>query len=524
MNKNNKKSSVQFTLVGILLTLITFFLMGSFLMSTTKTLTSSSQDIACRTFLSAKDSSYVKISEEFLGSLNQRCKMDEISYTFEDREKTFSTTANMMQKCWYRYGEGKYDFLTNVNTQGNWCFTCARVDFKTGGETYEYQAFIEYLKTQKIMIEDEQGIEEEKSLYEYLNVQYADLENESEMYNIKSEIDAILAENEPALNRMALQVNQQYEYIMDLRLKEIDTDEPLYIVYRYDKPDNRVIDTTKQAAIGAVTGLVVSVGTGMAVSWALETATYALIGGAVCAWGGPLALACGAVGGVIGGIVGGVKALSKTSKKVAGMVKKINSIFKKLNKFRVFSKNVERVTEVGIDFSSNIPIGELRVANTFIKKFDSKLSTKFENLIKKMEDIGVKDLEELEAKILQSESKYIEKTFNAAFEVMHDPKLYGKFDEALDIMKKDGLIEIDELNKLKDELINIKKTDLEKLMQTPEGKKKVSNYIKSTIIVANSLAAGAAATDLNFYDYQYVDILTEEQFYRTCGTHTYIPE
>ena len=32
-----------------------------------------------------------------------------------------------MVRCWYRYGEGEYDFLSNFGTTGNWCFLCGTV-------------------------------------------------------------------------------------------------------------------------------------------------------------------------------------------------------------------------------------------------------------------------------------------------------------------------------------------------------------------------------------------------------------
>lgn len=522
-----RKAITQSYLVAIIISILSFFIFFQFFMNMANTSTSKSDDIVCRLFLSTKDNTLTKIAEEFLGNLNQKCKKDEIKFITENKEKTYSQVSKLMQKCWYRYGEGKFDFMSNLNTQGNWCFTCAKLTYIEEGDKYDYKDFINYLKEKKTKINIE-GKEVEIPLYDYLNVKYADIDNLNQLYEIESTLNELIKEQDPAINRLAAQTQKEYEYLQDLRLKTIDTSQPLYIVYRYDKPDNDFIDTSTQALIGAISTLTIATAGSMIVSNAIEWATFSAAGGGIGLFCGPLAVICSPVGAAGGAIIGFTKTIFKAGKKSLEIEKKLRKITELKNlisKLKKSSRIIKKTENILSSFSGKID--EIPNLVKELEKVDKNLAKKYSdyydvlNTIKNSQGTPIKNLDELTEVIIEKENNIeaINKLFDRAVDMMNDGKVKIRMKDVDKLISSQTkqTEDVKELTKILDELVEISNSPSK--VENPEKK---IEYIKKAFTITTTLLiageGGLIGSKLNFYDYQYVDIMTQEEYYRLCGT------
>ena len=87
---------------------------------------------ACRNSVLLKERSKV-LGKPFLDSV--RCETNLIEIDSDDEDEIFRDITNEMYDCWYQFGEGKRDFLSDRDFGGGdeWCFVCSRIEF--GEET-----------------------------------------------------------------------------------------------------------------------------------------------------------------------------------------------------------------------------------------------------------------------------------------------------------------------------------------------------------------------------------------------------
>ncbi|MFW6233027.1 MAG: hypothetical protein ACOC3Z_00005, partial [Nanoarchaeota archaeon] len=228
--KFNNKSNMQYMIGVVIVSLIGFFILMGFFINTGNVLVSSTDDTNCRSYIAAKDNLAVKIGEMF-SKINSKCKVDKFEIDESEKDKVFKEIAESMRRCWYRYGEGEYDFLGNMDTEGNWCFACATISFNSKNkEIYSYNDFVNWTSENKFTMSN--GTE--MSYFDYLSLKYSDATHEN-VSQVKDIINELISEDDKELEPILLHISQQYEYLQDLRLKQINTNEKNFVVYRYDR-------------------------------------------------------------------------------------------------------------------------------------------------------------------------------------------------------------------------------------------------------------------------------------------------
>lgn len=509
LNKNNKKSNVQYVFVTILLTLLTFSLYLKFFVLINEGISTESEDLMCRSFVATKDLSGIKLGE-FFYELNYKCHKDFIEdKNVENKEEIFQNVAEAQKRCWYRFGEGKYDFMSNLNKDGFWCFECAQLDFSESDvkETYSYLEYIEYLNQTTLMVGDEN-----KSYYNYLNLKYANLEDEQEMYEIKDEIDEVIKSGDKNFQDLGMVFNEQYLYLNDLLKKEINPNEKMYVVYRYDKPSE---DYGKKIEDALITGATTT-GAVMITPIILGTAAAIACGSAI-ATGGLLTPLCAIVGGkAITSIVKNTIEVTANTIKIAKKVKRITEFISNSIKYSKKTKSLSRI------FTGTTK--ELKDINKVIAHENPKMFELTEELITKLDNNGIKHADDIVVEISKSQklSKNIDELFDKHWEILNSNAL-NKLVAKQEIYLK----RVEELKKLQKETLSLEKelgmiTDSfkkqEKLNQINLNKGKI---MKGTIAVIAGATAGIASTGFNYNDNQYVDVLTAEQYYRLCGSRSF---
>ncbi len=266
--KFNNKSNMQYMIGVVIVSLIGFFILMGFFINTGNVLVSSTDDTNCRSYIAAKDNLAVKIGEMF-SKINSKCKVDKFEIDESEKDKVFKEIAESMRRCWYRYGEGEYDFLGNMDTEGNWCFACATISFNSKNkEIYSYNDFVNWTSENKFTMSN--GTE--MSYFDYLSLKYSDATHEN-VSQVKDIINELISEDDKELEPILLHISQQYEYLQDLRLKQINTNEKNFVVYRYDRLPKSTTELITDVAIGAGTGLAASIATDIAVTLALSAIT-----------------------------------------------------------------------------------------------------------------------------------------------------------------------------------------------------------------------------------------------------------
>lgn len=60
-----------------------------------------------------------------------KCETHLVEIDSTDKNEIYEEITNEMYDCWYQFGEGKRDFLSDYDFAGSneWCFVCSRIDF-----------------------------------------------------------------------------------------------------------------------------------------------------------------------------------------------------------------------------------------------------------------------------------------------------------------------------------------------------------------------------------------------------------
>lgn len=117
----------------------------------------------CRDWVLLKAQS--KILGKPLVGENSPCKTEIIEIKKTDEYEIKQDIANEMYDCWYQFGEGKKDFLSDWEwfKGDNWCFICSKIDFseKVQNEIPEVIDFSDFLATESMPLHGE------KTFFEY---------------------------------------------------------------------------------------------------------------------------------------------------------------------------------------------------------------------------------------------------------------------------------------------------------------------------------------------------------------------
>lgn len=500
----NNKANTTFILIGVLISILSFFIITGFISNVGNKVVSSSEDLSCRAFLSSQSNDVVKFANYFY-NLNLKCKKDEIKVSSFDREKIFETVADETARCWYRYGEGKYDFLKNLDSAGNRCFVCGRVSFKNDMESYSYLSFIEWIGQNEYK-RDDNG---KSILYsDYLNLKYTNV-SENEVMELNTELANLINDGDSNFQYFAFILSEQIEGLNDLRLKKIDTKENLYVVYRYDRASNMTNKMTN-AAIGTGAGLV----TGVVVSSIAESIIWMGVGAIAC----PAAIVTSptVVGGVFFGSIcalSGAKTVGtiaksgyKSTKSISKLVR-LNKLMDKMKLMVKFTKKAKLANKVRKFSGKTDDLGSLSLE---VAKIDPKFATHLDDIYLQAKKLKIDDLTNINSEILKSKDKI---ELNKLFSQIKDSEFIDS--DLIKLGKQENKIITKQINNFKDLQ---KKVDLMNDVNTPDALMKKSEYIRSFFALTSAAVGSYVGYNLDFDNNQYVDIMTQEQYYRLCGT------
>ncbi len=514
----DKKANPSWFLITIIISIISFLLYLVVFSNITGGIVSETDDLACRAYVSLKNFGGVKIGE-FFYTINEKCKKDSIKISSSEKEEIFQETGDLMKRCWYRYGEGEYDFLSNWKSTGNWCFLCGEIEFtraaKEGSESLDFNDFIKWSEENKIRLKGGN----EMTYYDYINFKYADISTE-ELNDVNrqllEEIENANGDNKEVL----MMLSQQQQSLQDLRLKEINPEHKTYVVYRYDRIEGDVLDKAIQTLTGGVGGVITGIGVGMLVENALWMGGTALV--CLTSPTGIGAVACGAMA------TGMTAKLAKTSKNIATGVAKVTQINKIAAKFGDAIKFSKKAKLLG-NLDEALKLGKVedivKVANA-LKKIDPDAAETVLRVTRLAEDLHIDDIALIEEKLAKSVSGFetakdlIElntvrkaratKTSNVK---EYERKLENNIDKA--VVEQ---MNIDNLVKLEDEAATIVSRVSNPSQLSPSESAKLGDYIRSLPVFLGGFFGASIGAGLDFNSNQYVDVMTQEQYYRLCGT------
>ena len=498
-NNKNKKGNMG-VLVGMITIILYFIVYLSFFSDFSHSVVSSTDDLACRSYVAVKSVPGIGMAEYFW-DLNQKCKVDtNIKINLEDKDESFKQIGDSMAKCWYRYGEGKYDFLSNWDTTGNWCFLCAELEFEDNLEVIKYKDYVDWSRKEKF--------NDTISYYNYTNIIYTDVDS-NEIHKIKDTYEDLTkgdlsAEIKPVL----FILGEQIEALNDLNMKTIDaSDEEMYVVYRFNRIDKKLTEKMGDAETGMYVGLATGFVTSVLAEALTEAAIIGGISGTATFWGSGFGAIPGAIVGFIKGAVQGVWKTTKSVEKVmkaTSHLKKVSSLFKKSRKVSKFShlKNVDEVLDV-------LKAGKLDEIRNIASKVDSSNIFKgpLDDIVSAMEKYDLKGMKDLPMALKRNE--------DLLFDLKKSPIVLKNTDEYLKGIWK---TEINDLKKLDLEVNNIIKNVKNGKSLPDDDILKVEDYVRVVVILASGVGGSVGNAILNSNYEQYVDLMTREEYYRLCGT------
>lgn len=481
----NKKAITAITaFIGVLLLILTFFILFSFFVTSSNIISTEAENLACRAIIEVEATKSYKIADEitnrvkidsFLNNLRNRCPIERLNFKSNaEVDEVFYEISESAARCWFRYGEGELDFLSSFGTTGQWCFVCSTVEFESNTFVSPYKDYFDYVVSTKYR-EDSEG--NPITYGEYFNLYIVDELSHDEEVEIQSAINDYLSSGEEILSSSAATVLEQYINHMDFQLKTISSDQTLYVVYRYNRVDESFFSGASGAVIGFLAPIVVaSVLEGAAVGFAGAVAC----GGPVT---GPLAAVCGAV---------------------AGAVKTIHSFFRGAS---VITRSYSSVTRLN------------RLSSLISNKYRSSkgitlLDRDTYNIVRNIDRATPDDLVGLANNV---------RTQN--------PNLAKDLDILGGIMKNGGYTDvrgvfgssIPETRTFVDSIIrDVTNIDPGVIATATPAQK--ADYLRVAITAASAGVGGYVGANLNSNNRQYIDIMREEEYFRKCGTERKISD
>lgn len=521
MKMKEKRGDVNYVVISIIVILISFFILLSFIATTRNFLVPEIDDLLCRGLITAESKS------EFMGiylyEIKQKCKVDEIkNVNLEDKDDSFKEIADEMKRCWFRYGEGEYDFLSKWDSEGNWCFLCGKVELEENSMSFPYKDFVEWTTYNYPKDED-------KSYFDYINMVYTQVGDE-EVSNLRTDFNELLREEggsgrESTFNPLLIVLGERIEELDNMRSKRIDAeDKEVYVVYRFDRLNEGFETEIGTAKNKMYAGMAAGILTSVILEGAVEGAVVGAVAGSVVGPGGTAGV--GLVGGTLGAIkgifIGGYKTVVafKNVFRIGRVIKRAGSFIKNSKNLFKGVKSIDEVLEfVKVEGKA---IRVFKAVKSFTASTDEilefakyaddigevKMAGSLNDLSGLMKSYNINSLDELAVVAKGSPNdliKFIDST-NA-----DDLKRIVKIDGGDDAIKALGDIEaLEEL--AKDELKAI--VDKSEVVETVA----VSDYVRTSVAVGSGLMGGYVGSQLNGNYNQYVDLMIREQYYRLCGT------
>lgn len=529
----NKLANVTYIFSLIVVLVISFFIYLSFFSNISGGIVSETDDLLCRSLIAGKDFSKAGMGI-FFYELSNRCKIDVIGkydkLDLREENKSFKIISDEMKRCWYRYGEGKYDFLSEWDSEGKWCFICGSISLEENNHKVSFNKLIKWTKNNKLELTNGSS----KSYYDYINLKHVDV-SDSEIEDIKNEYFELV--NDPDLGEemkpTLYALGNQLEYFLDLKNKEInDKDEKIYVVYNFNRVnqtfDEQLSDASDVATYGVFGGILLTLGAEMAIEAAAMGTGGAIIGSVVPGAG---TAAGGIIGGVGGGIYGffkGTWKIIKGSKKLYENTKKMVEIKKLMAKMKSltsgskdkFSSSLVKITTYSgkkievfnkvLNFKGSLK--DLKKTAELIRESNKAKAENLDEIIDIMDNLEVNSLDDIGGKLVTKKDKLIE--LEKKLDKTSDSKVFDDLFEEyealdLDINDLEGLrdISIDEITQLKNGVS----------IETPALKQ----MLKLSALSATGALGLYVLSENNDNEFQYVNLLSREQYYRSCGTQRF---
>ena len=386
---------------------------------------------------------------------------------------------------------------------------------------YDYIKYVTWLSQNEYKKEDGKSIKYTNTdpNLSYMNIKYTDVSYD-DLQNLSLELN-------PAFNKVASVVVGQYQFLQDMKLKRISTNEPVYVVYRYNRIEKSFEEQSKDATYGAMTGVVGAIFAGAIIEGAITGGACAMTGVGVII--SPLCAAGGFLKGIVSTTNKGLNSFAKvlrlekislkiskliTSSKVIDKTTDVSSVGFKTRKFFTFSK--------ANDFSIN-KASMLDMAKDFEKLSDATSVSRAKNLrvlTEFMDEMNIDDIKDIDKVILSNE-----KNLNSLHKLVDNGIDNNMINE--DILARFATKEGKLVNDIGDYKA-LRELLLEELKKSgppsAETKAAIVDYIRVGAIVSVGATGGYIGTNINSKSDQYVDIMTKEQYFRLCGTERRVDE
>lgn len=506
-----KKSQIAMQAVLVIAAVLSFFVYFLYFQNIEDIISTESQDLACRTLISAQDGVVGEV-ENFFNLLNKRCTVDRINVENPgNANEVFTEVGDQMARCWYRYAEGKSDFMSNFGTGGSWCFVCGKITFDDEVEQpiYSLNDFVSWSQTNNVPDrENEDG--DPVTYYDYFNFKYS-IVTDDEIIEIEQGIREV--QEIDGMEELAFVMGAQYETLQDLRAKSIDTSDELFVVYRFDRHDKDFSEKMGDAFLYGIGGVAV----GAVVGMAAESILWLGFTGLTCT--ATVVTSMTGIGALVFGSMCGTAAAKTAGTVISGTknVLKATDALKIKNVFVKISRGIRMSKKTNIASSINnvkIPTGTVDDVLGIAKGLENtnpQLAARYNQYAQTMKQLGVDDIADIQ-KLKSLKSEDLQRLTNQ----LTNDAVYIPARKLLEVdsrvLRKD-LDELDELYK------GVKKIDFSKPLADSDAVL-FSNYQKR-ILVGGILGGGAGATlgyNIEFDENQYVDLMPKEQYYRICGT------
>jgi hypothetical protein len=501
MKINNKKTiSPMNIIIAITIFVIIFVLMFVYIAERGTKLGSTQEDLACRAYLKLKSTSAVEASEFlFFNDVRNRCVQDYVDENVDDKNETFNIIADSMQRCWYRYGEGQYDFLNFMKDKGNWCFTCAEIILDNNDENkiYDYKDLVTHLKRSTFEREEE-GETTNIAYFDHINIKYTD---ESVNFNYKSTEDEIKnlygrSEGDFQIKALLLMLNGQLSHVRDAKNKAINTEENIYVVYRYDKFGDQSQEDIETLGLRGDTYDTVKSGAELFIDYkALRLACRI-----------PIPLACKA--GLIWTALKSAERVINYANAVA-IRDDINNIYNNLNSVIKYSKS--EASQTGL-FTYMGKVSDIENIAKGVARSDKDFGDALFELQEALKKLKIEEVEGLKTIEIKEPSEIID------LQIVISKINKNKYLDKIRNNEDASTSSLRELSSLETDMTVFVNLQAEEAIKDQVLMNSVINYIKVVINYASSLSDKNTIEVEDFTQRQYVDVMTEEQYYRVCGT------
>jgi hypothetical protein len=249
---------------------------------------------------------------ELLYSVQFYCNKFEEKLEGKNQDEQFREIADSMVRCWNKFGKGDVNFFNKweiKKSNSKLCFTCGIIHPNPDvniPSTYYKDDFLKFLKTEKKEVNEktENGFEKVQKKYIDLFLPGVIGIEASEEFEKREE------NNKKQLEEMTTNKEELYELgsnfdvsIQGLKYKKINTNEKIYLVYRYDRFSRSFSQTVKDMTKSSLSGTKFGVlGSGVVISASCILFPPMCIAGGFTLIGGSVVL-----GGVAGTILKGGK-------------------------------------------------------------------------------------------------------------------------------------------------------------------------------------------------------------------------